>query len=313
MSARRHILPPNTTALEKTWDETLPAWDTQADALRPPSEGEPPAFLPWYAAEYGLAQFTPYFETVDQLIEHGLHWLFARGTASGVATALSWVGFPSVQIIERGARLHIDLGRAATADEIGRIAHVVRATVPAHVQFWRVYNKHDWRTLRLDGGQPLDMAMLDDDSGVWISVATGEPVKASFGETHRDSTDTTAAGQPLAWALAARISRVSRNDRAVLDSWRLDSRLLATEFGGIGELLRAEMPEYQRPGVDSAAPGVIGITEAPWPAPPAKSARADRTARELPSAIPQPQGWDGRWDSRTWRPLTIESKASEST
>ena len=29
------------------------------------------------------------------------------------------------------------------------------------------------RALRLDGGQPLDQAMLDTDSGAWVNTSTG--------------------------------------------------------------------------------------------------------------------------------------------
>ncbi len=312
MSAREHILPPATTYLERVWDETLPAWEPLAEALRTPSEGVSPAFAPWYAAEYGLAEFAPYFQTVQQLMDAGLPWLFTRGTAAGVAAALGWVGFAGVRVEEVGARLHIDICRIATAEEISRIAHVVRASVPAHVQFWRVYHVHDRRTLRLDGGQPLDKAMLDDDSGIWISVATGEPVKASFGQVHRGGVETLAAGQPLAWALAELIGRVSRNDKAVLDSWRLDSRLLATEFGGLGELLRREVPQYQSPPTEGGMPGVTTITLAAWPAPSVQTAQKQTTAQELPAVIPLPESWTGNWDTRTWLPINIESRQTES-
>ena len=88
MTVRQHILPPATTPLERAWDETLPAWGELADAFKTPSEGEPAAFVPWYAAEYGLAEFAPYFDTVPELLAQGLPWIFVRGTAAGVALAL---------------------------------------------------------------------------------------------------------------------------------------------------------------------------------------------------------------------------------
>lgn len=312
MTVRQHILPPATTPLERAWDETLPAWGELADAFKTPSEGEPAAFVPWYAAEYGLAEFAPYFDTVPELLAEGLPWLFVRGTAAGVALALRWVGFAGAVAEESGARLHIDLGRPTTAAEISRIAHVVRATVPAHVQFWRVFHGHDRRTLRLDRGQPLDTGMLDDDSGVWISVETGEPVKASFGIRHTGTTTST-AGQPQAGALAAYVAKLTRNDKAVLDCWRLDSRLLANEFGGLGELMRGEAPTYVRVQGEGGVPGTATQDETPWSAPPAELAGTAEAMDELPPALPQPQGWNGTWGAMRWRPVFIESKSTEST
>ena len=311
MTVRQHILPPATTPLERAWDETLPAWGELADAFKTPSEGEPAAFVPWYAAEYGLAEFAPYFDTVPELLAEGLPWLFVRGTAAGVALALRWVGFAGAVAEESGARLHIDLGRPTTAAEISRIAHVVRATVPAHVQFWRVFHGHDRRTLRLDRGQPLDTGMLDDDSGVWISVETGEPVKASFGIRHTGTTTST-AGQPQAGALAAYVAKLTRNDKAVLDCWRLDSRLLANEFGGLGELMRGEAPAYVRVQGEGGVPGTATQDETPWSAPPAELAGTAGAMDELPPALPQPQGWNGTWGAMRWRPVFIESKSTES-
>lgn len=313
MTARRTILPPNATALERAVDQAAPAWDGIADAFTPPAEGEAASFAPWLAAQYNLAQFAPYFGNVDALLAAGLPWLMERGTAAAVLRALAWVGFPAATLDERGARLHINLGRTATAAEISRIAHVVRATVPAHVQFWRVFHGYDRRPVRLDGQQRLDQGLLDDDSGVWISVETGEPVKASFGTVHRSTTTATAAGQPLASSTAARIAKLTRNDKAVLDCWRFDSRLLANEFGGLGELMRSEAPAYARVTAEGGMPGVIAITDTAWPAPQPEGAGTRTALGELPPAMPQPKGWAGTWGVQRWRPIFIESKSTEST
>ncbi len=52
---------------------------------------------------------------------------------------------------EDGAYLHINLGRPATAPEMARVAHVVRASLPAHVHFYRVFNPlNDVRRIVLD-------------------------------------------------------------------------------------------------------------------------------------------------------------------
>ncbi len=314
LAPRRTLLPPQSTPLERALDQTFPRWDALAGAFTVPSLGEPDQFAPWLAAEYELAQFAPYFHTTAELIEQGLKWLFTRGTAASVLRALTWVGFDSARVEESGARLHINLGRPATAQEMQRIAHVVRASVPAHVQFWRVFHGHDRRTLRLDRGQPLDTGMLDDDSGLWISVETGEPVKASFGITHRGTTPSTAdQRQPQASATSAYIAKLTRNDKAVLDCWRLDSRLLANEFGGLGELMRIEAPAYVRMHAEGGAPGIAVQGQTPWSAPPAELAGTADALGELPPALPQPQGWTGTWGGQRWRPVFIESKSTEST
>ena len=283
-----------------------------ADAIEPAKVRADPQFQPWLAMQWQVAKFAPYFPSVDALLTAGLPWLLERGTAASVHRVLGWVGFPDARISEAGAFLHIDLGRPATAAEISRIAHVVRASVPAHVRFWRVYWAHDRRPLRLDGGQPLDKAQLDESSGVWISVETGEPVKASFGIRHTGTTTST-AGQPQAGALAAYVAKLTRNDKAVLDCWRLDSRLLANEFGGLGELMRGEAPTYVRVQGESGVPGIATQEETPWSAPPAELAGTADAMAELPPALPQPQGWMGTWGGQRWRPVFIESKSTEST
>ncbi len=309
---RRHILPPNATALERAVDETMPAWDSIANAFPDAASGEPPAFAPWLAAEWNLAQFARYFPDLPALIEAGMPWLMERGSAAATLRVLAWVGFPNARLDQRGARLHIDLGRPATAEEIGRIAHVVRATVPAHVQFWRVFNGYDRRPVRLDGAQRLDQGLLDDDSGVWVSVETGEPVKASFGPVHRGEVGPIAAGNPMGMATIAHMSRVTRRDKPVLDAWRLDSRVMAVESGGMGELRTNEVPVYVRLPCERAAPGLIHAGECPWQTPPPESGATATVLAHLPPALPQPQGWNGTWGGQSWRPLFIESKATES-
>lgn len=308
---RRHLLPPNATALEKAVDQTAPKWDATAQAFPLPRQGTPEAVKPWLAAELQLAPFARYFATTDELLAAGGAWLLMRGTAAAVLLALSWVGFAGATVDQSGPYLHLNLGRPATAAEIDQIAHVVRESVPAHVRFWRVYWGHDRRPLRLDAGQPLDTAQLDASSGVWIDVSTGEPVKASFGIKHSGTTTRT-AGQPLPTATAAYVAKLTRNDKAVLDCWRLDSRLLANEFGGLGELMRGEAPAYVRVQGEGGVPGIATQDETPWSAPPAELAGTADAMDELPPALPQPQGWNGTWGAMRWRPVFIESKSTES-
>ena len=109
------------------------------------------------------------------------------------------------------------------------------------------------------------------------------------------------------------MAKLTRNDKLVLDCWRLDSRLLANEFGGLGELMRGEAPAYVRVQGEGGVPGTATQDETPWSAPPAELAGTAEAMDELPPALPQPQGWNGTWGAMHWRPVFIESKSTEST
>src|SRR5256885_368192 len=106
-------------------------------------QGEPAAFLPWLAAEWGIAQFDRYFDDVPALIANGLPWLRERGTAASMQRALGWLGYDGAQLDEDGAWLHLDLGRIIGDAELASVAHVVRASLPAHVRFYRVFHGHE--------------------------------------------------------------------------------------------------------------------------------------------------------------------------
>lgn len=115
-----------------------------------PSEGEPAAFMPWYAAEYGLAEFAPYFESVPELVSEGRPWLFTRGTAASVLRALAWVGFDAAKVEESWRPLAHQSWVAKPRRKCSGLPTSCAHPMPAHVQFWRVFHGHDRRTLRLD-------------------------------------------------------------------------------------------------------------------------------------------------------------------
>lgn len=229
VAVRRHILPPQSTELERAIDETMPQWDAIAGAFTPPSLGEPEGFAPWLAAEYALTEFAPYFATTAELLAEGRQWLFVRGTAASVLRALRWVGFPGAVIEEEGAYLHIGLGRIATAAEMARVAHVVRASVPAHVAFYRVHHGHDLRPIVLDRGPALDAGMLDGYSG----VLGDSDVVESFGVRRGGTAPGAQLGRPQTAATAIRVFVSRYDDMPVLDAWRLDSRVLSAVSGGL--------------------------------------------------------------------------------
>ena len=101
----RHILPPQSTSLERAVDETMPAWGHMVDAIEPTSVRADPQFQPWLAVQWQVAQFAPYFPTMEALLAEAIPWLMERGNAASLRRALGWLGFHSVVIDEDGAWL----------------------------------------------------------------------------------------------------------------------------------------------------------------------------------------------------------------
>ena len=296
LAPRRTLLPPQSTSLERALDQTFPQWDALADAFTVPSVGEPEQFAPWLAAEYELAQFAPYFPTTAELIEQGLQWLFTRGTAASVVRALGWVGFAGSKVDEDGAYLHINLGRPATAEEMARVAHVVRASLPAHVHFYRVFNPlNDVRRIVLDRTPRLDTAMLDGDSG----VMGPDGVKLSFGE-HSGATLPAAPADALpAISTQQRVGLIRYDDMPVLDAWRLDSHVLMGVSAGVMELFRSTTMAHT-PGGGALATAEARTHVAPWVTPAPVAAGAAAHLSTAPEPISPPRRWGGPWGG-PWR------------
>ena len=305
LAPRRTLLPPQSTPLERAIDQTFPQWDALADAFTVPSVGEPEQFAPWLAAEYELAQFAPYFPTTAELIEQGLQWLFTRGTAASVVRALGWVGFAGSKVDEDGAYLHINLGRPATAEEMSRVAHVVRASLPAHVHFYRVFNPlNDVRRIVLDRAPALDTGMLDGDSG----VMGPDGVKLSFGERSGATLPAAPADALPAISTHQRVGLTRYDDMPVLDAWRLDSRVLMGVSGGVMELFRITTMDHT-PGGGALATAEARASAAPWVATEPVAAGAAAHISTAPEPISPPRRWGGPWGG-PWRQafLLIQSE-----
>ena len=296
LAPRRTLLPPQSTSLERALDQTFPQWDALADAFTVPSVGEPEQFAPWLAAEYELAQFAPYFPTTAELIEQGLQWLFTRGTAASVVRALGWVGFAGSKVDEDGAYLHINLGRPATAEEMARVAHVVRASLPAHVHFYRVFNPlNDVRRIVLDRAPGMDTGMLDGDSG----VMGPDGVKLSFGERSGATLPAAPADALPAISTHQRVGLIRYDDMPVLDAWRLDSHVLMGVSGGVMELFRSTTTAHT-PGGGALATAEARTHVAPWVTPAPVAAGAAAHLSTAPEPISPPRRWGGPW-AGPWR------------
>lgn len=305
LAPRRTLLPPQSTPLERALDQTFPQWDALADAFTVPSVGEPEQFAPWLAAEYELAQFAPYFPTTAELIEQGLQWLFTRGTAASLVRALGWVGFAGAEVDEDGAYLHINLGRTATAEEMARVAHVVRASLPAHVHFYRVFNPlNDVRRIVLDRAPGMDTGMLDGDSG----VMGPDGVKLSFGERSGATLPAAPADALPAISTHQRVGLIRYDDMPVLDAWRLDSHVLMGVSGGVMELFRSTTTAHT-PGGGDLATAEARTSVAAWLAPAPVAAGGAAHISTAPEPISPPRRWGGPWGG-PWRQafLLIQSE-----
>lgn len=307
------VLPPASTALERAIDQGMPAWDGLAEAMTPTGprvvDAYPVAFYPWLAAEWGLADFARYFDSLAALLEAGRPWLLERGTADAVLRVLGWLGFDQVLIEEDGAYLHIDLGRAASPAELSEIARVVRSSIPAHIRFYRVFHSYDLRPITFDGGQALDMGLLDNDSGVWVSTDTGADLKASFATLQARGVTPWPHGQIEATAAPVHALTMPRGERVELDSWRLDTYVVVDTYSGVGAMFTGTCGSPTA-GEPQMVPGHLHQAEIEWIAPAAVESRTDAHAIEIASPIPAPRRWVGPWDSRPWR-TPIDSKHTQ--
>lgn len=297
------ILPPNATPLERMADMAMPAWEPVVGDFKTPSEGESPSFLPWYAAQWGLADFADHFPDAGTLVEAGVPWLLERGTAAAVMRALGWMGLDTATLDEDGAYLHIDLGRSASNAELLAVARLVRPSIPAHVRFYRVFHAWDLRHARADHSR-WDGAMLDNCSGVWVNTETGQPIKASFGATH-----TTLEPLPPVQDIADGRTHIHtdvalRADTYTWDSWRWDNTVqLLDVYEGIAAIDTTGTDAPPALPVIGYAPGLHGAYSADTTTAAAGQPTASDTETHCdaaPSPYPR-RGWTGQWDATPWR------------
>lgn len=297
----RHILPPQSTGLERAVDETMPAWGHMVDAIEPASIRADPQFQPWLAVQWQVAQFAPYFPTMAALLAEAVPWLMERGNAASLRRALGWLGFHSVVIDEDGAWLHIDAGQPLQADQLAAVAHVVRASLPAHVHFYRVFHGYDLRPIVLDRGPALDAGMLDGYSG----VPGGSDLVVSFGERNGQTLPLPGAGGGTGAQTHVRVSVSRYDDMPVLDAWRLDSHILAGVSGGVMELFSGTCNAPQ-PGGGTLLHRSIHAIAVPWLAPEPVGTRTDATAARLPVPVHPAPRWGGYWGQAhggPWEPI----------
>lgn len=227
------MLPPNATTFERAIADTAPRQllDALADAPRRLKSAPPDAVVPWLASEWFLSDFIGYFPDARALLAAGLPWLKVRGTAAAVKQALSWIGMTAT-LEEDGARLQLDPGNPFAPDNLAAIKHLVGASIPAHVQLYRLHHGYDLRRVGLSSPAALDVGLLSDDSGVWI-----DGVKLSFGAGHAFACDI-AAEHAVGFVREETYSeRAYYEDRARLSVWQLDSELVLNHRIIAGQLI----------------------------------------------------------------------------
>ena len=301
---RPTILPPNASALMRAVDQAVPQWDALPGALRGNTYGHTDELAPWLAGEWGLAQFARYFNgNTGQLLQTGVPWLRERGTPAAVRRALGWLGFTGVTIQEDGARLHIDPGQNVTAEQVCSMAHVVRASIPAHVDFYRVFHGLDVRPF-VWGRSRWGHAVYQDESGTLVDVDPwGNPISVS-------QRTVTVHVVPKRQRRAQHL----HTERVTHKLWRFNTWRWGFARYGHNTALRFH-PQAMR--VDTHVPAVPARpapalpAQYQWrdlfghPCPPrphlAAQAMATTTHALLAPAYLQPATWRGRWDTRTWR------------
>lgn len=314
MTTRRTILPPASTPLERAVDESLPSgWEALADAVEPASTAAHPGFLPWIAQQWQVGQFDRYFADTPALLAQGLPWLRERGSAAAVRRALAWIGYTSVVLEEDGARLHINPGREVTNADLARMAHVVRASIPLHVSFYRVFYRYDLRLLRWDNRPTWDAALWDNYSGTPVDVGDGGP--PIIGSQGRFTASIAQAPQLVPVRVASHVhyaSRMRRPDSMRWDVWRWDGATQRTLTLGQWLQTAAVLPAYVRLQPLGAPGEARPATTTPRPTAVITTDHQQTLGAVSPRMEP-PRKWRGRWDGRPWRAPSIRSKTTETT
>jgi hypothetical protein len=310
MTQRRTILPPNATQLERSFDAAVPQWDAIAAQVEPVELRQNDSMLPWMVAHWQLSQFDRYFADPRELLANGLPWLRERGSAVAVKRAMGWLGYEGVKIEEEGARLHINPGREVTTADMRQIAHVVRASIPLHVQFYRVFYNLDLRMLRWDSRKGWDSALWDSHSGTPVDLGDGTEVIGSQG-----STKSTMAPAPLLAPVQAAGAQCSagvarRPDTMRWDAWRWDSSVQQMPSAAGIAMLAGIAPAYiQLQALSATAEGMA--TLAPSERGMASGAGALLGSSMAPYRFNDSRTWVGGWDASPWQQVTAQSDHKE--
>lgn len=127
--------------------------------------------------------------TIEDLIDQGRAWQRIRGTPAAVSTALGWIGYDGISILDQvqgRTRWHlyqINMGKLPLPDEVKLLAdaeHLADLSDPARSFFWRGFYGYDVRGLSW-GKSKWGESIWGDASGVKLPPGK---TKWSHGREH---------------------------------------------------------------------------------------------------------------------------------
>lgn len=210
----------------------------------------PAAVLPWLADQFNVVgplwRFLPDEAARRAAVRNAVQWHRAKGTPWAVTEALRWIGLSAEVVDEystsnRWAEYELRFDAPPSMADMPRIVELARFAAPARAHLVRMFDAlTDVRPIRLDHGPPLDVGMLDNDSGVWIDDGG---VKGSFGVRYAYAF----AIEPNAPIHSGQLSTYAvvlhDDDSWRLDAWALDSEILLDAAGYAQELIAQALPD----------------------------------------------------------------------
>lgn len=192
---RDALLPANSTALEVAVSETLdflPALRPYAAAVHGFKFARPlnASIAPWLVVEYGLGAISPFFDTIEDLIDAGIDWQRVRGTPAAIETALGWIDYDSAQVLDQWLRrrkwnrYQLAMAELPGDNEVVRLQsaeYLIKLSDAARSVPFRGFYGYDVRALEWSGSYVWSGAIWGDDSGVRLTDGT---VKWSHGQSH---------------------------------------------------------------------------------------------------------------------------------
>lgn len=183
---RQHLLPPYSEKAEKAISEALdflPELQPHVAKVRGFRYARPliASFGPWLIAEYGLGSIQRFFDSVEDTIDAGVPWSRVRGTPLAIETALSWIAYDSIELLDqypsrrKWNRYQINMGLVPDVELplLLDAEFLAGLSDPARSVFFRGFYGYDVRALEWSEGRWGD-TIWGDDSGVPIEGGTAK-------------------------------------------------------------------------------------------------------------------------------------------
>ena len=261
--------------------------------------------LPYLAEQFNLAG--PLWEHLQgeaaqrEAIRRAISWHRAKGTPWAITEALGWIGVAAVpddlrSMSAQWATYELVLEDPPQPSQLPLILSLARFAAPARSHLVRLYTvENDVRPIVLDRGPALDTGMLDGFSGVRDEAG----VVQSYGERRGKTLQAPPIGQPSGATTAVQVSVSRYDDVPVLDTWRLDSRVLAAVSGGVMEL-RISTSNVPPVGDGARVRSQSTVNACAWEAPAPVAFGSATSVALTVEPIHPPRHWSGPWGGQ-WR------------